>query len=77
MVIINLSSMRNGQTGKVTGVGGGFGLRRRLEALGIRVGVNITKVSGATRRGPVVVRAGNTTVAVGHGMARRIRVEVV
>lgn len=77
MAIVNLAIMRDGESGKVMNIAGGFGLCRRLEALGIRLGVEVTKVSGVGFRGPVVVRVGNTTVALGHHMARRIRVEVL
>jgi len=73
---VNLAVMRAGESGKILNIAGGFGLRRRLEALGVRLGVRITKISGAAFRGPVVVRVGNTTVALGHHMARKVRVEV-
>jgi Fe2+ transport system protein FeoA len=42
-----------------------------LQALGIRPGKKITKVS-SFRRGPVTVRIDNTHVAIGFGMADRI-----
>jgi len=73
--IVDLASMRQGEGGRVVRIEGGFGLRRRLEVLGVRVGVRIEKVSGYFMRGPVVVRSGNTEVAIGYGMARRIFVD--
>lgn len=54
--------------------GPGFG--RRLEALGIRPGKKVTKVSSMFFRGPVTLRVDNTQVAIGFGMANRILVEV-
>jgi ferrous iron transport protein A len=72
---LSLDRMHAGQTGKVLRVHGGRGFRKRLEVLGIRPGMKITKVSGQIMRGPVIVRIGVTQVAIGFGMARRILVE--
>jgi len=49
---------------------------RRLEALGIRPGMKVTKISSMLFRGPVTLRVGNAQVAIGFGMANRIIVEV-
>jgi len=67
--------MKTGQTGIVVGVLGGRGLTQRLDALGIRPGKKVTKISSTLFRGPVMLRVNNTQVAVGFGMARRIIVE--
>jgi ferrous iron transport protein A len=67
--------MRTGQTGTVVGVLGGHGLIQRLDALGIRPGKKVTKLSSTLFRGPVMLRVNNTQVAVGFGMARKIIVE--
>jgi ferrous iron transport protein A len=71
-----LAEMRTGQTGTVVGVLGGRGLIQRLDALGIRPGKRVTKVSSTLFRGPVMLRVNSTQVAVGFGMARKIIVEV-
>ena len=70
-----LAEMRTGQTGTVVGVLGGQGLIRRLDALGIRPGKKVTKVSSTLFHGPVILRVDNAQVAVGFGMARKIIVE--
>ena len=70
-----LAEMKTGQTGTVVEVLGGHGLIRRLDALGIRPGRKVTKMSSALFRGPVMLRVNSTQVAVGFGMARRIIVE--
>jgi ferrous iron transport protein A len=57
--------MDAGQSGKVITMHGGRGMTAKLEALGIRPGVVITKVSGQIMRGPVIIRVGNTQVAIG------------
>ena len=73
---LTLAEMRTGQTGTVIGVLGGHGLIQRLDALGIRPGRKITKVSSALFRGPVMLRVNSSQVAVGFGMARKIIIEV-
>lgn len=66
--------MRRRGPGFIRGHGSGFS--RRLEALGIRPGEKVTKVSSTFFRGPVTLKAGTTQVAIGFGMANRIIVEV-
>ena len=73
---LTLAEMKTGQTGTVVGVLGGHGLIRRLDALGIRPGKKVTKLSSTLFRGPVTLRVNNSRVAVGFGMARKIIVEV-
>ena len=73
---LTLAKMRTGQTGTVVGVLGGHGLIRRLDALGIRPGKKVTKLSSTLFRGPIILRVDNAQVAVGFGMARKIIVEV-
>ena len=72
---LTLAEMKTGQTGTVVEVLGGHGLIRRLDALGIRPGRKVTKLSYTLFRGPVMLRVNNTQVAVGFGLARKIIVE--
>lgn len=72
---IDLAEMRRQEKGRVVSIQGGFGLVRRLAALGIRPGVIVTKVSSRFMGGPVIVRIGNTELALGFGMARKVVVE--
>ncbi len=74
--IISLAEMPPGEKGTITAIQGGQGLVRKLEAMGIRAGKEITKVSEQWMRGPVLIRHGNTQVAIGFGMARRVMVSV-
>lgn len=76
MTTFSLTDMESGQKGKVVTIQGGKGLHARLDALGIRPGVSITKISGQIMRGPIIVRIGATRIAIGFGMARRVEVEV-
>ena len=74
--LIPLNRMKTGQSGMVTQILGGPGLIRRLEALGILPGRKITKVSSMVFHGPVMIKTGQTQVALGFGMSRRVIVEV-
>jgi len=75
-VRVSLVQMRPGQKGKIVEINGGYGLAQKLEALGIRTGKEITKVSDQLMRGPVLLQHNHTQAAVGFGMASRILVEV-
>jgi|LSQX01.2.fsa_nt_gb ferrous iron transport protein A len=48
----------------------------RLNSMGLRPGVYVTMKSGQPWRGPVTLRFGATELALGHGIARRVLVEV-
>jgi ferrous iron transport protein A len=72
---LTLAEMKTGQIGTVVGVLGGRGLIGRLDALGVRPGKKVTKLSSTLFRGPVTFRIDNTQVAVGFGMATKIIVE--
>jgi ferrous iron transport protein A len=73
---LSLAQMGAGQTGTVIVILGGRGLNRRLEAMGIRPGKKVTKVSGMLFRGPITFRTDHTQLAVGFGMANKIMVEI-
>jgi len=75
MATVDLTQLQGGESGVVMDIQGGYGLTRRLESLGIRVGKKVTKVSSQLMRGPVTVRIDNSEVAIGFGMAKKILVE--
>lgn len=72
---ITLNQLEQGQSGKVISLSGGIGLADKLNALGIRVGKEITKVSNSFIGGPVTVQVGNSKVAIGYRMAAKIIVQ--
>jgi len=74
--IIPLTKMHAGQSGRVIEIDGGHNILNRLNSLNIRTGKEVTKVSSMLMRGPVTVEVGNSRVAIGYGMARRIMVKV-
>lgn len=51
---------------------GGIGAARRMEGLGLRLGVRVVKKAGLLSPGPVVVAIGKAEVAIGHGMAAKV-----
>jgi ferrous iron transport protein A len=71
-----LGQMEAGQTGTIIQILGGRGLIRRLDALGIRPGKKVTKISSSLFRGPITLRTNQTQVAIGFGMASKILVEI-
>jgi ferrous iron transport protein A len=74
--VIPLSKLESGQSGSIVDFSGGWGVKRRVQAMGIRPGKRITKISGMFMRGPVVVKVDNVQVAVGWGMAQKIMVQI-
>jgi Fe2+ transport system protein FeoA len=77
MALTDLTQMRIGQNGTIVEIQGGFGLRNRLQSMGVRPGKKITKVSGFFMRGPITVSIENMEVALGFGMGKKVIVEVV
>lgn len=73
---LSLAMLKGQQQGKVVAIGGGAAVIKRLEAMGIRVGHQITKLSSQMMHGPVTVKIGHTVLAIGHGMADKILIEV-
>lgn len=75
-MIVDITQMKNGQGGVIVGIEGGMGFRRKMYSLGLREGMKIEKVSAMMWKGPQTVRFGNIQIALGFGMARRVKVEV-
>jgi len=66
-----LSQLRPGDLAKIISIEGGFGMREKLMAMGIREGSIIRVIS---THGPVVIEVRRGMVSLGRGMAHRIRV---
>jgi len=71
----NLTQAKQGQEVKIKSIQGGAGIKSRLEAMGIRAGTKIKKISSQFMKGPVIIQVGNTQLAIGHGMAFKINIE--
>ena len=75
MNIIPLTVLRKGEKAIIVSHKGGRHFGNRMNSLGLRPRAVITKISSQLFRGPVTIQIGNSQVALGHGMARRIFVE--
>ena len=63
-----------GETFRVVEIQGGWGIRQRLNRLGIHVGDRIVVRRSGIMGGPILVQVHGTEVAVGRGMARKVLV---
>lgn len=73
---MTLAQMNINEKGTVVEVNGGDGIARRLEAMGIRLGQHITKMSSMPMRGPVTIKVDGSQIAIGFGMADNIWVKL-
>ena len=73
--VMMLSQLKPGEQGVVVAVGGGRGLRQKLSLRGISAG-SVVRMIWASR-GPIVVDVDRSTVCMGRGMARKVRIRRV
>jgi ferrous iron transport protein A len=71
-----LTELPSGQTAVIIKLESGQGAQLRLRSLGIHEGQRVRKISRIGKIGPVVVLVDRTQIAVGHGMAKKILVQV-
>lgn len=76
MELISLTELKEKQSGIVKELRGGESAESRLHSLGIRPGKKITKIGSHFWRGPVTVLVDKTKIAIGHGMAHKVVVEL-
>jgi len=69
-----LADIRPGSKLLVTGFAGGKDVKSSLRDIGIHEGAIVELVARQPARGPLVVKAGCTTVTLGRGMASKVRV---
>jgi Fe2+ transport system protein FeoA len=74
---LDLTSLADGEAGRVVGFTGSSEAVGKLESMGILEGSVIEKKSAAMRHGPIVVARGGTQLALAYGIARGILVEPV
>jgi ferrous iron transport protein A len=74
--LLPLAQMQSGQSGILAEILGGHGLVDHLNALGLRPGKKVTKISSMLMRGPVTIRMDRIEIAVGFGIARKIMVRL-
>jgi ferrous iron transport protein A len=71
---VDLIQLQAGSEARIIEIAGGHQMLKKVEALGIRVGVKIKKLSAQVWRGPVTIQIGNSQIAIGFGMAQKIYV---
>ncbi len=54
----------------------GSGLSKKLMDMGLYPGKEVVKLSHIGLKGPVVIKFGRSIVALGHGVAEKVTVEV-
>ena len=72
---ISLIHLKADHKGKVAEISGGGNLRQKLTSMGVYAGKEVTKLSHIGLRGPVVIKAGRSILALGHGVASKIILE--
>jgi len=72
----SLLDLEPGEMGIVARLEGGPSLQARFSAMGLHPGREVRKAPGAGRSGPVLVDVTGSRMAIGRGMARRVRVNV-
>jgi len=60
---------------KILEILGGSNLESRLLSMGVYKGKPVTKLTSIGLRGPVVIKAGRSILALGHSVAEKIIVE--
>jgi ferrous iron transport protein A len=74
--MMTLDSVGIKRKARVIMIDGGQRVRSYLNTLGIHIGDWLTVVQRAPFRGPVLVEIHGTRVALGRGVARKIRVDM-
>ena len=72
-----LDRIRAGREIKVIQIVAGQSATRQLAQLGIRAGITLGVRRSAPMGGPVLVDSGGSMVAIGRGMARKVRVQTL
>ena len=73
---VNLGMMQSGDSGIVVRMIGGHHMIDRLNALGIRQGKRIVKLSSMFMKGPVTIKFDSGQVAIGYRMANKIIIKL-
>jgi Fe2+ transport system protein FeoA len=74
--MLSLTDMPAGKKATIVSINGGHDFVQKLDKLGLRTSKEITKVSRQCMKGPVIIRTGNTEIAIAFGIAYKIMVEV-
>ena len=76
MSSIPLTKLEKGKKATIVEINAGRQASHRMSSLGLQIGKHITKISSFAMKGPVTIKVGSTTIALGHGMADKVMVEL-
>jgi Fe2+ transport system protein FeoA len=79
IITMSIADMKTGKRAKVKDFIGGWGLMRKVMALGIDPGDEIMVIVGMEEGGPFIIEniTKGTKIAMGRGIARKIIVEEI
>jgi len=69
---LTLDSVPNGREVRIVEIKGGWGIRQRLNQMGINTGDVIFVKRSGIMGGPILIRVHGTEVALGRGMAKKV-----
>ncbi len=69
---LTLDSVPKGKEVKIVEIRGGWGIRQRLNQLGINIGDRVFVKRSGIMGGPILVHVHGTEVALGRGMAKKV-----
>lgn len=72
---ISLVQIKANEKVKILEILGGSNLESKLLSMGVYIGKEVTKLSHIGLRGPVVIKAGRSILALGHSVAAKVIVE--
>ena len=72
---ISLVQIKTNRKCRIVEILGGLNLQNRLMNMSVHKGRELVKLSHIGLRGPVVIKAGRSILALGHGVAAKIIVE--
>jgi ferrous iron transport protein A len=73
LTLVHLAPNHKGLVVEITG---GQNIKDRFMGMGVYKNREIVKISHIGLRGPVVIKIGRSILALGHGMAEKVIVEV-
>jgi Fe2+ transport system protein FeoA len=74
--MMTLDTVDTRRQARVILIEGGHGVWSHLNTLGIHIGDWLTVVERAPFRGPILVEVNGTRVAIGRGVANKVKVEI-
>jgi len=75
--MVSLLELAKGQSAKIVAIEGGEASQAKLKNLGLRQGVTVKKIRDMFTHGPIIVKAGQTEIALGRGMAAKVILELL